>query len=267
MTTSEVAEIDLLGARLSLLAGRGLVRNVVDAAARNGTGYVCIANVHQVTHAWLDEPFRRTLRDARWVSTDSRVLELALSAMGNPYTSDVTYGTQIFEDVCAAACEAGVTVGLFGGSPRVAATLTCLLEDRYPGIRLGLVHSPDFGTAAELASAETVELINASRVQVLLVGLGCPKQETWMQMVSGRVHCMMVGVGAAFDFYAGEKTPAPRWVRRAGFDWLWRLVTEPRRLWRRYLVGNSLFLARVLPLIIKRQLVQRVRGVPRSGRL
>ncbi|MGH3614032.1 MAG: WecB/TagA/CpsF family glycosyltransferase [Pseudonocardia sp.] len=254
MIDREVAEIDLLGARLSLVAGDELVRNVVDEASRAGSGYVCVANVHQVTEAWRSESFRQTLQDARWVSTDSRVLEVALGALGHPYSSDVTYGAEIFEDICAAASEAGMKVGLFGGAPRVVAELARILTAKYEPLQLCFVNSPDFGTAAELASDATVELVNASGVQILLVGLGCPKQERWMQLVSSRVHCMMVGVGAAFDFYAGEKRSAPAWVRRAGLDWLWRLASEPRRLWRRYLIGNSLFLARVVPVIVARRL-------------
>lgn len=253
-----IVDIDLAGARLSLLAGEDLVRNVVVEASRGGRGYVCVANVHQVTHAWRDPMFKRTLREARWVSTDSRVLELALFALGHRYSSDVRYGVDVFDGICAAAAESGVKVGLFGGSPRIASELRRRLNALHPDLDLCFVYAPGFGTAAELADDATLQMIEASGVQVLLVGLGCPKQETWMQLTAPRVGCMMVGVGAAFDFFAGEKRPAPGWVRRAGLDWLWRLVSEPRRLWRRYLVGNTLFLVRIVPAICARRLLPMV---------
>jgi N-acetylglucosaminyldiphosphoundecaprenol N-acetyl-beta-D-mannosaminyltransferase len=265
MQGAPIAEIDLVGARLSLVAGEELVRRVVAEAARGGHGYVCVANVHQVTHAWREPMFRQTLQEARWVSTDSRVLELALAALGHRYSSEVTYGIDVFEDICAAAAEAGVRIGLFGGSPEIARELVRRLRAAFPALDLRLAHAPSFGTAAELADDATLEMIDASGVQVLLVGLGCPKQEIWMQLAARRVGCMMVGVGAAFDFYAGEMRAAPARVRQAGFDWLWRLASEPRRLWRRYLVGNSLFLARIVPAICARRLLSLLRRSPGSG--
>jgi N-acetylglucosaminyldiphosphoundecaprenol N-acetyl-beta-D-mannosaminyltransferase len=261
MQAAPVAEIDLAGARLSLVAGEDLVRSVVAEAARGRRGYVCIANVHQVTHAWRDPAFRQTLQEARWVSTDSRVLQLALVALGHRYSSDVIYGVDVFDGICSAAAESGVKVGLFGGSPLILRELVRRLRAAYTDLDLCLVHAPGFGTAPELADDATLEKIGASGVQVLLVGLGCPKQEIWMQLASRRIDCMMIGVGAAFDFYACQKRAAPVWVRQAGLDWLWRLASEPRRLWRRYLVGNSLFLARIVPAVCARR-VLRLRGMP-----
>lgn len=253
-TEQSIDEVTLGGVRLSLLAGDLLVRSVVADAVSGTVGYVCIANVHQVTEAWRNDKFRQTLARARWVSTDSRVLEATLAAFGRHYPSPVTYGVEILESICAAASESGIKVGLFGGSPSLEEDLVNALRKRFPLLRLATVHVPGYGSVEQLAGEPVINAINASEVKILLVGLGCPKQETWMQLVSDKTACVMVGVGAAFDFYAGHKTASPGWVRRAGFDWLWRLFSEPRRLWRRYILGNSRFLLRIVPALINRWL-------------
>lgn len=266
MSNMAVPEVALRGARLSLLAGSELVHRVIEEARQGRSGYVCVTNVHQVTEAWRDEGFRRILDGARWVTTDSRVLELTLRALGVRYGSTVTYGVGILDDLCAAAAGSRVSVGLFGGSAAVVAELQRVLRTAHPTLDLRFAHAPDFGTAADLADDATIEMIERSGVELLLVGLGCPKQETWMHLASRRLDCMMIGVGAAFDFRAGQKRASPEWVRRAGVDWAWRLVSEPRRLWRRYLFGNTVFLVRVLPMVATRwirPMRPAVSGMPR----
>jgi N-acetylglucosaminyldiphosphoundecaprenol N-acetyl-beta-D-mannosaminyltransferase len=247
-------EVSLRGARLSLIAGDQLVDRLIEDATNGRAGYVCIANVHQVTLAWGDESFRRVLDGARHVSTDSRVLELSLRALGLSYESPVTYGVDLLESLCRAAAAQGVRVGLYGGTVTVNCTLQAELCSRFPGLQLVFAEAPAFGSADELAGDGSVARIKDAGVQLLLVGLGCPKQEEWMHLTESELDCVAVGLGAAFDFVAGEKRVSPDWVRRAGLDWAWRLVSEPRRLWRRYLVGNAVWLLRLIPLIVRTRL-------------
>ena len=145
MDAARVGEIELAGARLSLIASKDLVDRVVAEAARGGRGYVCIANVHQVTHAWQDPAFRQTLREAKWVSTDSRVLQLALAALGHRYSSDVTYGVDLLEAICAKAARSGVKVGLFGGSPALVRRMESRLRKVHPDLDLGRSTLPASG--------------------------------------------------------------------------------------------------------------------------
>jgi N-acetylglucosaminyldiphosphoundecaprenol N-acetyl-beta-D-mannosaminyltransferase len=116
------------------------------------------------------------------------------------------------------------------------------LKARFPGLEVPFAFAPPFRPLDEHEDRDVVEAIEQSGARILFVGLGCPKQERWMAAHRERIDCTLVGVGAAFDFLAGAKRQAPRWMQRAGLEWLFRLAAEPRRLWRRYLVLNPRFL-------------------------
>ena len=127
----------------------------------------------------------------------------------------------------------------YGGAPGVAQRLAAVLTERFPGLRVAGVHAPPFRSLTEAEDAEDVSRINASRADVVFVGLGCPKQERWMADHRSRLTAaVLLGVGAAFDFHTGRVRQAPRWMMGAGLEWLFRLMQEPRRLGRRYLVYN-----------------------------
>jgi N-acetylglucosaminyldiphosphoundecaprenol N-acetyl-beta-D-mannosaminyltransferase len=113
---------------------------------------------------------------------------------------------------------------------------------RFPGLRIAFAMSPPFRALGPAEDAEVVADIRESGARILFVGLGCPKQERWMTAHREALPCVLLGVGAAFDFLAGAKRQAPGWLQRAGLEWLFRLVSEPRRLWRRYLIQNPRFL-------------------------
>ncbi|SFF51357.1 WecB/TagA/CpsF family glycosyltransferase [Blastococcus tunisiensis] len=252
-------EISLRNARLTLIAGAGLVDAVIADAAAARHGFVCVANVHQVTLAWRDEDFRRVMEQARYVSTDSRVIELSVGALGHTYSTPVTYAVDLLTGLLDRATEAGLRVGFYGGSASVMHAIKAKVADGWPKLTVTYAESPPVGTAARLATDGSVERIREAGVDVLLVGLGCPKQEEWMHRTAGQLNCMAVGVGAAFDFFADEKRMSPAWVRRSGLDWAWRLVSEPRRLWRRYLLGNSIYVLGYLPLVVRHRMQRRVR--------
>ena len=120
-----------------------------------------------------------------------------------------------------------------------------VLRRRFPRLEVRFAYSPPFGPVSEAEDRDISEAIEASEIGVLFVGLGCPRQERWMAAHRESLGCAMVGVGAAFDFLAGEKPQAPAWMQAAGLEWLFRLACEPHRLWRRYLIGNTRFLYRL----------------------
>src|SRR3989304_375690 len=132
-----------------------------------------------------------------------------------------------------AAAPRGVPVGFVGGAPAVLERLTAAAAARFPGLNVAFAESPPFRPLTDEEDQGYVERINRSGARILFVGLGCPKQEWWMAARRRRVRAVMLGVGAAFDFLAGTKPWAPRWMRQAGLEWLFRLATEPKRLWRR----------------------------------
>jgi N-acetylglucosaminyldiphosphoundecaprenol N-acetyl-beta-D-mannosaminyltransferase len=136
-----------------------------------------------------------------------------------------------------------VTVGFYGGTPEVLRSLLRHVRKRWPELRVAFAYSPPFRPATAAEEADTIRDINRSGAQILFVGIGCPKQEIWMSRHRGRVRAVMVGVGAAFDFLAGTKRQAPRFMQKTGTEWLFRLLAEPRRLWKRYLRHNPRFVA------------------------
>ncbi|MEM7410751.1 MAG: WecB/TagA/CpsF family glycosyltransferase [Myxococcota bacterium] len=212
--------------------------------AETGGGMSCIANVHMVMEAWDDPGFRRVVNDAELVTPDGVPLVWSLRALGIPDASRV-YGPDLTPVVCAEAERRGVPVGFLGGTPAVLETLCQELKQRFPALEIAFAHSPAWAPAPTAPDTELVQDIEDSGAQVLFVGLGCPKQERWMSVYRESLSCALVGVGAAFDFLAGEKAQAPAWLQRAGLEWAFRLACEPRRLWRRYLWHNPRFAWRI----------------------
>jgi N-acetylglucosaminyldiphosphoundecaprenol N-acetyl-beta-D-mannosaminyltransferase len=146
-------------------------------------------------------------------------------------------------DYCAAAAARGEPLFLYGSTDATLLKLRDALRARWPTLVIAGHYAPPFRPLSEAETAEVLERIHASGARTVWVGLGCPKQEVWMHAQRGRLRAVMVGVGAAFDFHAGTLPRAPDWMRHAGLEWLHRLASEPRRLWRRYLVTNSRFIA------------------------
>jgi N-acetylglucosaminyldiphosphoundecaprenol N-acetyl-beta-D-mannosaminyltransferase len=150
-------------------------------------------------------------------------------------------GPDLMWKYCALAAHRGESIYLYGGTPETLGTLQRRLVREFPGLRVAGAYSPPFRTLTAAEDATAVASINASGAGTVWVSLGCPKQETWMATHRGRVNAVMIGVGAAFDYHAGTVHRAPLPVQRLGLEWLYRLISEPRRLWRRYLITNTLF--------------------------
>ncbi len=152
--------------------------------------------------------------------------------------------------VCAAAASAGIAIGLYGATDSTLRLLTAALKERYPELKIAYACSPPFRCLDPSEDAAVTQDINSSGCKLLFVGLGCPKQEKWMARHRGTIHAVMFGVGAAFDFISGVKPQAPALLQNAGLEWLFRLATEPRRLWFRYLYHNPRFVILVLLQVV-----------------
>jgi N-acetylglucosaminyldiphosphoundecaprenol N-acetyl-beta-D-mannosaminyltransferase len=153
------------------------------------------------------------------------------------------YGPDMLDAVCGFGVQHGYRHYFYGGTPALLERLVARLEHRHPGLVVAGYHAPPFRPLSAAEDAQDIAAINAARPDFVWVGLGMPKQEKWMAAHIGRIEATaLLGVGAAFDFHAGTKPHAPRWMQRWGLEWLFRLMCEPRRLARRYLVGNTVFL-------------------------
>jgi N-acetylglucosaminyldiphosphoundecaprenol N-acetyl-beta-D-mannosaminyltransferase len=149
-------------------------------------------------------------------------------------------------ELCTRAAEKGHRIYLYGGKEGTPELLADKLRERFPGINIVGGYSPPFRAVTDEEDAEIVANINATQPDIVFVGLSTPKQERWMFAHTERIPAVLLGVGAAFDFHAGNLAQAPSWMQERGLEWLFRLIKEPRRLARRYLVGNPKFIAAIL---------------------
>lgn len=217
------------------------VRQILRWGRERRGRYVCVATVHMVMEAYDDPHFQQAVNQADLVTSDGVPLVWALRLLGAEAATRV-YGPDLVPALCQEATNQNVPVGFYGGTPEVLERMAAELRRRWPSLSIGFCWSPPFRPLTAAEDAEVVARINASDVRVLFVGLGCPKQERWMAEHRDRLALVMVGVGAAFDFLAGTKRQAPPLLQRAGLEWCFRLATEPRRLWRRYLYHNPRYL-------------------------
>ena len=214
--------------------------------AEDGIGrVVCAANVHMVMEAWDDPDFAATLAGADLVVCDGRPLVWASDLLGMR-DAEQARGFDLMQAVCARAARRGLRVGLYGAAPAVLHEVRRRLLAAHPGLDVVYAVSPPFRPLTAGEDQAVLADIVVAGVQVLFVSLGCPKQERWMLARRDRLGCVMLGVGAAFDMLAGELSIAPRWAQRLGLEWVLRLVSEPRRLWKRYARHNGRFVWLVL---------------------
>ncbi len=236
-----VASRRILGVRVDATSYEDISRAVVEMAFTGSGGMVCVATTHSLLEARDDPEFRRLLNAAERVTPDGMPLVWGLRVLGIRHASRV-YGPALMPAICRIAQQRRMRVGLYGGTPEVLDALRAQLHDRFPRLAIPFAFSPPFRALSDEEDRDVGDAIAASGVQILFVGLGCPKQERWMAAHRAVLRCAMLGVGAAFDFLSGHKAQAPGWMQRAGLEWLFRLAHEPRRLWRRYLIGNARFL-------------------------
>jgi N-acetylglucosaminyldiphosphoundecaprenol N-acetyl-beta-D-mannosaminyltransferase len=232
----------ILGQPIDPVSRRGAVKLILERALEGSPGdYVCLTNVHTTVESQRLSSLRAAAEGAYLSVPDGMPLVWILRRRGRLDTEKVT-GIELMPMVVRAGRDLGLRHLLYGGRPGVAEAAVRRLEELAPGAFIVGAHSPPFGKPGEQEVQDLGAIIDDARPHVLWVGLGAPKQEVFMARAAGRLSVpVMVGVGAAFDFLAGRKPAAPPWMRHGGLEWLFRLSSEPRRLWRRYVLGNTYF--------------------------
>ena len=231
---------NVLGARINALGWSEAINVIADWARKRESRFVCISNVHMVVAACEDSELAEAMRRSDMATPDGAPVAWMLRRQGFANQPRIS-GTELMRSYLshAVACDEGIF--LLGSTEDTLARLQVALLNEFPGLKIAGAFSPPFRPLTVEEDAVIVARINASGAGTVWVSLGCPKQEKWMLEHRGRVNAVMVGVGAAFDFVAGTVPRAPLWMQAIGFEWLHRLASEPRRLWRRYLVTNAFF--------------------------
>ena len=233
---------NVLGVGLCALSLDEATSLIIARAQGRPAGYVCVTDVHGVVEARADPELRRIINQAFVVTPDGMPMVWLGHWHGWRNVTRV-YGPDLMLAVCDKGRAHGLRHFFYGGAEGVVGDLQGALVARYPGLQIGGAFTPPFRPLddAELAAMRS-QVANA-RADIVWVGLGTPKQERFMAEHAERLAAgLLIGVGAAFDFLSGHKRQAPRWMQRSGLEWLFRLVNEPRRLWRRYFVCNAVFL-------------------------
>ncbi len=238
----ELSPTRLFDVRVDVGDMAAAVAQILARARQRVGGLVCVANVDMLTRARHTPRLHAVMDRAFAVVTDGMPLVWALKRLHRKPASRV-YGPGLVLELCAKAETGELTVYFYGGMPDEIAPLEQALRARFPSLSVGGIESPPMLPAEPTFDAATVERINASGAHLVFVGLGCPKQEFWMAAQQPQLEPVALGVGLAFALIAGTKSQAPPWMRNAGLEWLYRLCQEPGRLWKRYLVGNSRFIA------------------------
>jgi N-acetylglucosaminyldiphosphoundecaprenol N-acetyl-beta-D-mannosaminyltransferase len=194
---------------------------------------VCVANVHMLMEAHSNPKFAEMLLDADLVTPDGMPLVWLMNWMG-VRQQDRVAGMDILMALCRQAASAGMSVFFLGSDPETLERMRYRLERDFPTLKIAGMEPLPFRPLTSEEDSVVIQKINACGAGLVLVSLGCPKQEIWMNQHKGKIRAVMLGLGGAFPVYAGLRKWAPIWVRNAGLEWLYRLVQEPRRLWKRY---------------------------------
>ena len=215
--------------------------------------YVCAANVHMVMEAYDDAVFSAAINEADLVTSDGMPLVWTLKRLGAKEATRV-YGPDLMLAVCEQAERDGIAIGLYGGRVDGFDALETFLLKRFPNLKIAFHEAPPFRPLYDEEDEATIKAINESDTGILFVALGCPKQERWMAQRRGQINSVMIGVGMAFDIYAGAVKQAPKWMQKPGLEWLYRLTQDPKRLWKRYAVHNPRFVLLVLWQLLRGKL-------------
>ena len=214
------------------------------AIGRHGR-IVCVCNVHSVITSRPNPDLRAAINESDLATPDGMPIAWFISKCQQTKQTRIN-GPDLMVRLCDAAARQRVAVALYGSTESTIEKLRQALLDKFPRLRVAAMISPPFRELSITEDALMVEALNSSGAGIVFVGLGCPKQELWMIAHRNHVQAVMIGVGAAFDYLAGTVQRPPVWMQRAGLEWLGRLIAEPRRLWRRYFITNTIFILYIL---------------------
>ena len=249
-STMPPAGTHVLDCYINACSWRGAINTIYRWGMAHESRYVCICNVHSLITAREDQKFRQVLNQADMATPDGMPVAWMMRKIGFPLQERIN-GPDLMWKYCALAEQRNESIFLYGNTPETLAALVARLHEAFPQLQIAGTCSPPFRAITEREDANIVAEINRSGARVVFVSLGCPKQELWMAAHKGRVNAVMIGVGAAFDYHAGTVRRAPLWMQQRGLEWLYRLCSEPRRLWKRYLVTNTQFVFGAISQLIR----------------
>ncbi|NLT23415.1 MAG: WecB/TagA/CpsF family glycosyltransferase [Syntrophorhabdus sp.] len=249
MALKSLPKTQVLDVSIHALSWHAVLKSIAGWVSRRESRVVCLCNVHSVVTAGRNAEFARVVTEADIAAPDGAPIAWMISRLRNTEQPRIN-GPDLMLRYCGEAQARSEPIFLYGASELTLASLKENLLQAYPGLQIAGAISPPFRPLTPEEDSSIVARINASGARVVFVSLGCPKQELWMAEHRNRIRAVMIGVGAAFDYHAGTLKRAPRLMQNLGLEWFHRFLSEPRRLWRRYLVTNTIFMARAFLQLI-----------------
>ncbi|MEA3305973.1 MAG: WecB/TagA/CpsF family glycosyltransferase [Candidatus Omnitrophota bacterium] len=251
---SKIKRIFISGTGIDNITFENVVKKVKNAVEYGNLLHIVTPNVDHIIKLQYDSEFKKVYENASLVLADGMPLLWAARFLGTPLKEKIS-GSDLFLRLCALAAEKKYKLFFLGGRPGSALKTAEVLKSKYPEIRIADVYSPPFGfEKAEGENRKIIKMIKDAKPDILFVGLGMPKQEKWISKYHGEYQApVSTGIGAGFEFVSGVVKRAPVWMQKTGFEWLWRLMMEPRRLWKRYIIDDMKFFW----LVFKQKIKQR----------
>lgn len=241
MRNNQRKVVDVIGSPIDSLNWKFAIDKISEWGENHESRVVCICNVHSVVTAKQDNDFDLVLKNADMATPDGAPVAWMIQKNSGESQERIN-GPDLMLKYCEHAEQIGQSIYLYGGKESTLEVLIDVLNKKYPKLKIAGYYSPPFRILSDAEKLDSIERINSSGANTVWVGLGCPKQEKWMYEHKGKINAVMIGVGAAFDYHAGIISRAPKWMQNNGLEWFHRLCSEPKRLWKRYLFTNTLFI-------------------------
>lgn len=240
----------LIKSKISNISYNYCLNAIIDKSRKRFPSFVCFANTHMMIEAYRNNWYADCINNSLFTVTDGVPLKFALKLIYGVKQERIA-GMDFTPDLITEAEKQNLSVYFYGSSPDVLNLIKQRIHRENPNLKIAGMNSPPFRKLTEQENEQIIKDINDSGANIVFVGLGCPKQEIWMAQNFKNISAVLLGVGAAFNTYAQTMSMAPQWMRDIGLEWMYRLYQEPVRLFKRYLIGNSLFSYLLIKQFIK----------------
>lgn len=238
----QIEKISLFGVNYSVSNYHVACSEIIDKAMKNQSYSVSALAVHGLITSYKNESLCKLVNSIDLVVPDGQPIRWALNTFYKLNLLDRVYGPTLTLKVLEKANQSKLKVYLYGSTKSTLEKFSSFIKKNYSDVQICGMHIDRFREATQEEDEDDILKINQSGAHIVLVGRGCPRQEVWVAEHRGKINSVMMAVGAAFDFHAGTVKQAPKWMQNSGLEWLFRLIQEPRRLWKRYLITNSAFI-------------------------
>ena len=238
--TAKNERVKIVSLRVNVVNHESAIRQIHELVEKQNGGYVCFSTVHMIMESHDNAEYGAKVNGADLIIPDGMPLVWMQKLQGEGQAARVR-ANDLMMMLCAFAEKNNLTVGFYGGKQSVIDAIRERAKKDFPNLKIAYAFSPPFRPLTDAEDVRITAEINRKNPDILFMGLGCPKQENWMAAHKNKIKAVMLGVGASFDFFAGNVKESPEWLGKLGLEWLFRLTQEPRRLWRRYLILNPRF--------------------------